>query len=67
MRLKEHQTEADKDRDEICTRSTRIQSVREVMKSAIVDQVRPCNNVLDWEGAKVKEGDKYKRWIREVI
>ncbi len=69
IRLKEHKTEADKDRDTIYTRSTRKQSEKEITKSAIADHVRQCYHVIDWAGARVvdRESDKYKRWIHKAI
>ena len=68
-RLKEHMKDAEKVNSRRYTRASRKDSVEEVHKSAVTDQIAEQNHVIDCEGAKIveKDSNKQTRWIREAI
>ena len=69
IRPNEHKKEAEQIAKRKYTCATRKDSLDEVHKSAISDNVAQQNLIIDWEGAKVidRDSNKQTRWIREAI
>ena len=53
-RLSEHMKYCEQDGKKVFTRTEEQQSLIEMNKSAITDHINSTNDVIDWEGAKIR-------------